>query len=239
MADIMTKNRTAFREFARFAAMRDISSQTAEEIWKAGKLKRFEKGDLILRAMEKSQGICFLLSGKVIQYNLTHSGKRKILFIFGPGNLLNDHVFDDHNSTIYCEAIEDARVLLLSKDDFNRIMEGDFSLIRAVMSEQERKMWRLSHQLKNTVSSIYLERKLAAKLWKLARDFGISRDDGIEIDVTMSITFLADMLGVPRETASRVFRVLADQKLVRQERKRVIVIDPDRLAHFYKIGEIP
>ena len=53
--------------------------------------------------------------------------------------------------------------------------------IRSHLEEQEKKMWRLSHQLKNTTSCIYLERKLAAKLWKLSRDFGIEKEDGVEI----------------------------------------------------------
>ena len=87
-------------------------------------------------------------------------------------------------------------------------MEVDFKLTEKVLEAQERKMWRLSHQLKNTMSSVFLERKLASKLWKLSRDFGIDMKDGREIDINMTITFLADMLGVSRETTSRVCSTL-------------------------------
>lgn len=99
-------------------------------------------------------------------------------------------------------------------------------------------MWRLCHQLKNTLGSIGLERKLAAKLWKLSRDFGVEREDGIEIDVDMSITFLADMLGTPRETASRLCTVLLNYGLIQRKKKRIIITNPQGMAAFYKTGEI-
>ena len=117
-------------------------------------------------------------------------------------------------------------------------MKEDFELVSRIFGAQERKIWRLSHQLKNTTSSIYLERKLAAKLWKLSRDFGKETEEGIEIDINMTITFLADMLGVPRETSSRVCSTLTEAGLIAIKKKRIIIPDPAMMAHFYKIGEI-
>ena len=114
-------------------------------------------------------------------------------------------------------------------------MEQDFTLVRAVMRIQERKLWRTSHQLKNTPGSIYLERKLAAKLWKLARDFGVPADNAkVRIDVSLSITFLADFLGAPRETTSRICRNLVEKGLIEMDKKTIIVDNMDCLARFYK-----
>ncbi len=233
----IVKSLSSFEWFRNSHALKYTSEETLNRLWKAGTVKSFSKGEVILRAKEKITNIAFLLSGKVIVYNLTHSGRRKILFVLGPGNLLNDHVFDSQSLTVYCETLEPCLTLLIPKDVFTKCMEDDYSLVRGIMEEQERKMWRLSHQLKNTVGNINLERKLAAKLWKLARDFGIPGDEGIEIDVVMSKTFLADMLGVPRETASRMCRRLVQYGLIFQKGKRIIVRDPDILAHYYKTGE--
>ena len=96
----------------------------------------------------------------------------------------------------------------------------------------------MGHQLKNTMGSIYMERKLAAKLWKLSRDFGRETKDGIEINFNLSITFLADMLGAPRETTSRLCGTLTELRLIRMERKRITILDADRMSRFYKTGQI-
>jgi CRP-like cAMP-binding protein len=88
------------------------------------------------------------------------------------------------------------------------------------------------------MSSILLERKLASKLWKLARDFGIPTEEGVEIDLNLTITFLADMLGVPRETTSRACTVLVDQGLIRMNRKRITIVDTGKIVHFFRTGSV-
>lgn len=215
-----------------------INSQTIAKLEKVGKVQDVSKGTLLMRARESVGFVYFQLTGKSVIYNLTHGGKRKILFIFGQGALLNEHIFNHHTSSIFCEMMEQSKVIAFSVQDFMNIMSEDFELTKKVMEAQERKIWRLSHQLKNTTSSIYLERKLAAKLWKLSRDFGVEKEDGIEIDIDMTITFLADMLGVPRETTSRVCSTLTEAGLICINKKRIMIADPKKMAHFFKTGKI-
>ncbi len=215
-----------------------IHSKTIEKLGKIGKIQDISKGTLLMRARESVEFVYFQVTGKSVIYNLTHGGKRKILFIFGEGALLNEHIFNNHTSSIYCEVMEQSKVLVFSVQDFMSVMAEDFELTKKVMEAQERKIWRLSHQLKNTTSSIYLERKLAAKLWKLSRDFGVEKEDGIEIDIDMTITFLADMLGVPRETTSRVCSTLTEVGLIRMNKRRIMIADPKKMAYFFKTGKL-
>lgn len=213
-----------------------VAPETVERLEQCGRVRVLAKGDIIIHAHRSQEDVCIQLDGKSIVYNLTHTGNRKILFILGPGALLNEHVLNLNHSSIYCKAIEPGMVFVITSAEFLRAMEQDFSLTRAVLAAQERKMWRLSHQLKNTVGSIYLERKLAAKLWKLTRDFGVPVSDGIEIDVTLPVTMLADLLGAPRETTSRLCRKLIDHGLIRVSGKRIVITDPEKIAQFYRNG---
>lgn len=222
----------------RFALLKEAAPDTLRKFGEYGKVQEFPKGRLVIRAKEALEYIYIQIEGKSMIYNLTHTGKRKILFIFGHGALLNEHVLNEHDSATYCETIEKSRIFVIPVGCFVRCMEQDFALTRAVLEAQERKVWRLGHQLKNTMGSIYMERKLAAKLWKLARDFGISVPEGIEINMNLSVTLLADMLGAPRETASRLCRTLVDYRLIRMRGKRIIILNPQKMSAFYKTGEI-
>lgn len=215
-----------------------LEPKTIDKLVKCGKIVEVHKGEFLMRARESVDFVYVQLTGKSVIYNLTNDGKRKILFIFGNGTLLNEHVFNNHVAATYCEAMERCKVLAFPTQEFVSVMAEDFELVTRIVGAQERKIWRLSHQLKNTTSSIYLERKLAAKLWKLSRDFGKETDEGIEIDLNMTITFLADMLGVPRETTSRVCSTLTDAGLIMIKKKRIYISDPAKMAHFYRTGEI-
>lgn len=213
-----------------------VPLETLERLEQCGRVRALVKGELIIRAHQPQQDIYIQMSGKSMVYTLTHTGNRKILFILGSGALLNEHVLNRNSTSTYVEAIEPGTAFAVPASEFLRLMEEDFALTRAVLAAQERKIWRLGHQLKNTVGSIYLERKLAAKLWKLSRDFGIPGPDGVEIDVTLPVTMLADMLGAPRETTSRLCKKLMDYGLIRMIGKRVYIVDPAKISLFYKTG---
>lgn len=226
------------KELSQMKIFENVESKTLDKILKCASILEVPKGTFLIRAREKTSFVFFQLSGKSVIYNLTSSGKRKIIFVLGKGALLNENVLNSEGPAMYCESIERSAVLAVPAADFLRILSEDFELTKNVLRCQELKMWRLSHQLKNTMSSILLERKLASKLWKLARDFGIPTEEGVEINLNLTITFLADMLGVPRETTSRACTVLVEQGLIKMNRKRITIVDTGKIVHFFRTGSV-
>lgn len=217
--------------------LKESNSNTRLRFMKLGKITVYPKGHLCLRAQEDNSNIFFILEGKVQIYNLTKCGKKKILFVLGKDNIANESLAGGRN-TIFCETIERCYFYVIRRELLLSLMEEDFQFTKVLLQYQERKLWRLEHQLKNTVGSIYLERKLASKLWKLARDFGIQTDKGILIDMDLSITFLADLLGAPRETTSRVCHKLTDCGLIHIEKKKIYIPDKEKMVLFYKNGSL-
>ena len=214
------------------------SEHTKQEFFQLGKVISFPRKTLCIHAGEEISNIFFILDGKVQIYNLTKCGKKKILFILGRHSIANESLLSG-SSTIYCETLEPCHFFVIRQKALLSLMEKDFGLTRRLLQYQERKIWRLQHQLKNTVGSIYLERKLAAKLWKLSRDFGTPTDKGIMIDLDISITFLADLLGAPRETTSRTCKKLSEYGLIALHKRRIYVIDKENMVCFYKTGIPP
>lgn len=55
------------------------------------------------------------------------------------------------------------------------------------------------------------------------------------IDIDLTITLMADLVGAPRENVSRACKVLTDRGLIRYGNKRFTLTDSDGLADFYKM----
>ncbi len=218
--------------------LKEVKKDTLSQMWELGRVVEYKKHTVLLQSRNINDTIYISLSGKCFVYSLNHNGNRKIIFVFGKGILLNDHIMDRHASSLYCETMEKSTVFAISKSNFLHLLEKDFSLVQAVINVQEWKMWRMGHQLKNTTGSIFMERKLAAKLWKLSRDFGIEVENGIEIDLNLSITFLSDMMGAPRETTSRLCKTLTDYGLIQINKKRITILDPEKICKLYQSGRI-
>lgn len=206
----------------------DCRPETKKNFLGHGLVLSCPKGHLCLRAGEDNHSLFFILDGKVSIYNLTKAGGRKILFVLGSGHLANENMTGEYNS-IFCEALEPCLLFKIPRKKVLSLMEQDFALTHAFLTYQEQKIRRLEYQLKNTVGNIYLERKLASKLWKLARDFGVPTRQGILIDMDLSVTFLADLLGVPRENASRACRKFCSLGLIRMDKKKILIPNPEKL----------
>lgn len=213
--------------------LKDCRPETHSQFAQLGKTISCPKGYTCLYEQEENPNIFFILDGKVQVYNLTKCGKKKILFILGENHIANDTILYS-SSSVFCQTLEPCHFYIIRRECLLHLMEKDFQLAKTLFQYQEQKLLRLEHQLKNTVGSIYLERRLASKLWKLARDFGINTNRGILIDIELSITFLADLLGAPRETTSRICKKLAEQGLVIIEKKKIYIPDMEKIALYHK-----
>lgn len=211
-----------------------LKSTTIQRIINASKIIEVESGTMLIRYRESADVVYIQLTGKSIEYVLTHQGKRKILFILGKGAILNGYIFNDRVSSIYCETYEKSKLIQIPVDELTKIMANDFTLTKRILMYQEKKFGRLSHQLKNTTSSMSMEKKLLAKLWKLSKDFGVDTEYGREIKMCLSITFLADLLGTSRETTSRLCSNLVEDGLIKIQKKQFTILNPEQIALSYK-----
>ncbi len=195
-----------------------------------------KKGSVIFHAGSEPQELYVQLEGQSIYYTLTNDGNRKIIFINGANTVLSESVIQPAAAVAYCELIRDSVIFSIPYKELQPLMQSDFSLTQALVLAQEHKLKRTSHQLKNTFGSLNMEKKMAAKLWKLGRDFGIPGDKpgSVVIDITMSVTFLADLIGAPRESVSRICRSLILKGLIEMGNKTVTVPDMNCLSAFYK-----
>lgn len=194
----------------------------------------YPAGNTIFLDKDELSCIYIVLSGTASLYKSNENGQNKVIFILGKGELLNEMIFEDLPSAINCKAYSNCTLLTIYKKDLLPLMAQDFVLTQNLMNSLSRKIRRLYRQLKNSSSVIKIEKKLAAKLWKLGTDYGKPCPEGIMIDFPITITALADFLGSYRETVSRALKVLIEKKLVTYQSKTIIIMDMDALSTFFK-----
>ena len=214
--------------------LKAASSASRSEILSFAFFKRYEKGQHVFFDREENRSLYILAEGMASLYKLNSLGEKKVIFAFGPGNLLNEVMFQALPASISCEVREDSLVMVMPRDRFLYVMEKDRSLNRAVMDAMALRIRRLYRQLKNTTNALSGEKRLAAKLFKLARDNGVKTERGVLIDMSLSITYLADMLGSKRETVSRQVKRLTELKLICMEKNRIFVPDIAELINYFK-----
>mgnify|MGYP001746370620 CR=1 FL=1 len=158
----------------------------------------------------------------------------KVVFILNPGDTINQPVMRNNTSAVECWGFERSRILRVGFDDFDEIMSKDYILARNCMAYMENRIRRLYRQLKNSVT-INIEKRLAAKLVRLGLDYG-SKNDGscmTMIDLNLTVTYLAKMLGCQRESVSRAMKSLTNKGIVELDGRKISV-DIDKARRFFK-----
>ena len=83
---------------------------------------------------EASTCLYFLVEGVASLYKINSLGEKKVIFVYGPGNLLNEDSLQRLTSAVTCEAREDSLVMVLLAELFKLgkdygVCSGDGTLI--------------------------------------------------------------------------------------------------------------
>lgn len=214
--------------------LKDVGKSTRSILKVQAVLKQYKKGEHIFREKEPIHTIYFVVAGMAALYKISSLGEKKIIFVYGNGNLLNEVIFQELPASVSCEAQENAVVLCISRTSFLMAMERDFQLTQAVVESLSIKIRRLYRQLKNTSNSLRGDKKIVAKLWKLSNDYGVPHKNGTMIAMELSITYLADMIGSKRETVSRQVKMLVESGLITIDKNHFIIPDQEKLREYFK-----
>ena len=214
--------------------LRQANPATTAALASVAFMKHLTKGECLFRDKETTSSLYFVVEGNFSLHKYNSAGEKKVIFVYGPGKLLNETMLRNFPESINCEALDDAQVVGFPRTPFIAAMAADFHLTGAIMDSMATKIRRMYRQLKNTTGSLSGDKRIAAKLWKLSRDIGIPCDEGIRIDLKLTITYFAEMLGAKRETVSRQLKSLIDEGLIIRRSNTFIIPDREKLMHYFK-----
>ncbi len=212
---------------------KNIKEESKIELKTILKTKALYKNEVLFHEKDFVDKVYFIKTGKISTYKINANGERKVIFILKRGDMLNEVFLDKTKNTSFgCDAFENTTLLYCQSDDLVNLMKNDFELTKNIMLHTQNINRRLYRQLKNTIS-IKIDKKLAAKLYRIGKEFGIKIGEWTLINADITITYIADMLGCKRESLSRAMRILQDYELVKIESRRIYIKEKE-LARYFK-----
>ncbi len=220
-------------DFNNIELFNEVSTETKVNLTNNARIHKYKKGEYLFFNKDEIDEIYFIISGKVTLFRYTQKSQKRIIYILGKNEFINEVIFDSMPSSINVEAFEDTVVAKYPVKVFKEMMAKDYKLAEIVINSLGRKVRRLYRQIKNTVP-IKLDKRVAAKLWKLSKDYGVdTHDDWTFIDLKITITYLADMLGSSREAISREIKKLENQGLI-SWKNRKLKVKRRELSNYFK-----
>jgi CRP/FNR family transcriptional regulator len=187
--------------------------------------KSYHKGEVIFVEGEEGCGFFVVKSGRVKVFKLSAEGKEQILEFFGAGEHFAEvPAFDGQSFPASATALEKTELLFFERDTFLDLLEQQPTIainMLAVFARHLRRFARLIEDL----SLKEVPGRLAAYLLYLNAQS--EHSNHVELDITK--TQLASLLGTIPETLSRVFAKLSQEGLISIQGSKIRILNPERL----------
>ena len=183
------------------------------------------KEELLFTKRDPCEGMYVVQSGGIKLFEMAGTGREQVLVIERAGSTVGElPVFDGGNLPASAAALEDSSLLFLPKREFlelcRRNSEVAFAVIRSLA-------WRFRYMasLVEELSLKEVSHRLARFLRDRALTAGTRTRRGIEFPLEESNQQIAAEIGTVRDLVSRNLRRLVDRKIIKMERRRVIVLN--------------
>jgi CRP-like cAMP-binding protein len=132
----------------------------------------------------------------------------------------------DHSATAI--ALEATEALVLRREAFDRLVDEDPGLRRALFAGLVAELRRLTYHV-GELHFLNLPGRLARRIVRMAREADPDARGEIRLSWPFSQSELASMIGGTRQTVNRLLADFAAEGLIRIEKETLVVPDLDRL----------
>jgi len=187
--------------------------------------RRYRKGMFVFLEGEPATGLHFLATGKIKLSKALPDGREKILHFVDSGEIFAEVVlFDDGNYPATATTMEDCQVGILRNADLERIVIQNGQLALKILKVMSKRLRQAQIQNRDLAFQDTYGR-LALALASLAEEYGLSKEDGIWLDLPVNQQEIASLIGASRETVARALAEFRKDGLIKTDKRRLCIVD--------------
>ena len=190
---------------------------------------RLEKGDVLFREGEPGESL-FVVSDGLLKVCVSSSGGDELVMrtLSAPDVFGELSVIDGEPRSTTIEAIQPSVVLELDRADLIDLLREQPALIDALLRYVGGYVRRLTEQASDLVF-LDLHGRVAKLLVNLAAERGQSQGDEIALDLPMTQSDLAAMVGGSRQSVNQILRTFERRGYLDVSGRQVLILKMDRL----------
>lgn len=192
--------------------------------------RTFKQGEIIFHEGDPGRFLYLIKSGQVRIFINGLDGSETSVILFGkPGDIFGElAVIDGLNRSASAVALGETVLYTMSRDNFREQMRQHPQLALNFMKVLSQRVRYNTRQM-DSLTTLDVPQRLARKLLELAQDYGRVESQGVRIDMTLTQTNLASLVGATRESTNKCLREFRKKAWVHLENGQISILDPDAL----------
>jgi CRP/FNR family transcriptional regulator len=198
-----------------------LPSETLQKLDGIKEVKNYKKGDYIFNEGQKQTGIYYIYYGSVKILKNNKDGSSRIIYISRSGDLIGWERLTENSYTKDAIALEDSKIYYFPSHAFLKILHEDatFSL------ELIKYLCKGKLMLESKIFQNSLKQKLAANILHLIERFGTAYNNSIMIEVPLTKTDIAGLIGTNPETIVKLLSEFKRNRIIEFEDKRMLILN--------------
>lgn len=223
------KTERAVELLGRASLFRELPSEKLALLAERTTTRRYRRGQLIFHEGEPAHSLYLVAEGAVKVFLTSSEGDTVILVTLAPGDAFGELALVDGNPrSASAEALQDTVVLELGRDAFLSTLAEEPRVAEAVIATLGSILRRLTEQAADLVF-LDLNGRIAKLLLQMSTDVGTDTDDGIELDLHLTQSEIASMVGGSRQSVNQVLRSFERRGYIAVKGKAILIKDQDAL----------
>lgn len=208
-----------------FPLFHGLSDDSLASIARVSMMRRFPRGQSVVCAGDRPDYVYLVLTGSLKVVVSDEDGREVILSILGQGELFGEMgMFDERPRSASVIAVVPADLVLISKQDFRRIMQDSFDVSWRIMCNLAERLRNADRKIESlALMDVY------GRVARLLLDMAAEDGDGRIVRRKVSKQDIAKMIGASREMVSRVMKDLEERHLIETQENGWVVLT-ERLA---------
>ena len=191
--------------------------------------RQYKRGQVIFHQDDPGAAVYLIESGRVKVVLATAEGEDLLLRVLGAGEIFGElALLDGRPRSATVVALEDTVTLVLERTAFLQFLRADPEATLHLFHALADLIRRLTEQVED-LAMLDVPRRLERKLLELADAYGQPGPQGIRIDLRLTQSELASMIGTSRVSVNQCLASLEDRGIIAREGQRIIVRRPEAM----------
>lgn len=199
----------------------------------------YERGQVLFYEGNAANGVYCLRSGVVKLYKSGARGRRHLLYLARPGDVIGMECFLTSGAHCYtAEVVDPGVVCQVDRDHLRQMTESNPVLLGQIATLVARQL-EASQNERTELASAPVRERLAMTLLSLGSRFGgqdAEDSRAVRVEIRLSREELAEIVGASTETVIRQLAEFRNQEIVRTEDRALVLRDVDRLARIARLA---
>jgi CRP/FNR family transcriptional regulator, cyclic AMP receptor protein len=198
---------------------KETIADLAKRVWH----KQAEAGSVIVSQEEAGDALFVIGKGKVKVVLYGETGREIILSILRAGDFFGEmSLLDRQPRSANVVAVEDADLLSLDRDAFEKHLSAHPSTALAILAEMSRRL-RHADEVIGNLALLDVYGRVARTIRELAHKQGEPVDGGLLVRERPTQQEIAGLIGTSRETVSRALSEFTRRGLLEMQGKQILV----------------